>query len=113
MGISKGAALITGASSGIGATYADRLAGRGFDLILVARRQDSLAELLRKARGRNVEVFPADLGNPGDLARVEAFVRSREDIEILVNEQCGPGGTWSQRVRRHQGGPWSKSTCWR
>jgi short-subunit dehydrogenase len=88
MSISKGVALITGASSGIGAAYADRLAGRGFDLILVARRRDRLeilAERLRRTHGCNIEVFPADLGDASDLSRVEALIRTRQDIEVLVN----------------------------
>src|SRR3954468_23794510 len=70
----KGTALITGASSGIGAIYADRLARRGYDLILVARneqRLNAVADKLRGETGRTVTVISADLNDRGSLAKVE------------------------------------------
>lgn len=84
----KGKALITGASTGIGAVYADRLAKRGYDLIVVARNEKQLQELaarLRGETGRNVEVLQADLTEDGDLKRVEAKLASDPDITLLVN----------------------------
>ncbi|WP_062477542.1 SDR family NAD(P)-dependent oxidoreductase [Variovorax boronicumulans] len=84
----KGTALITGASSGIGAVYANRLARRGFDLILVARNRERLAALATKLSdetGRKVEVLPADLSDRKDIASVEAVLRTRGDITLLVN----------------------------
>ncbi|MBW9064965.1 SDR family oxidoreductase [Rhizobium herbae] len=92
---SNGTALITGASSGIGAIYADRLARRGYDLILVARnkeRLDALAERLTDETGRAVEVIAADLGNKDDLGRIEKVLRADASITTLVNN-AGVGAT--------------------
>lgn len=91
----KGTALVTGASSGIGAIYAQRLAKRGYDLILVARNADRLSDLatkLTRETGRTVETIPADLGKKADLARVEAVLKSDRSITLLVNN-AGVGGT--------------------
>src|ERR1700743_2045149 len=84
----KGTALITGASTGIGAVYADRLARRGYDLILVARDQDKLnvlASKLTTETGRSIEVVAADLTNKSERARVERILREDASITMLVN----------------------------
>jgi short-subunit dehydrogenase len=85
---SRKTAVVTGASSGIGEVYADRLAGRGYDLILVARRADRLEALsarLSKAHGAKVEVIAADLENAADLARVEKVLATNPAVHMLVN----------------------------
>jgi short-subunit dehydrogenase len=80
--------LITGASSGIGAVYADRFARRGHDLVLVARdrpRMEQLAERLRREAGVRVDVLQADLTNAQDLEQIEQRLREDRDIGVLVN----------------------------
>ena len=84
----RGTALITGASAGIGAVYADRLARRGYDLILVARdpvRLAGLATRISAGMGRKVEVLTADLTRKADLLRVEERLRSDAGVTLLVN----------------------------
>src|SRR5262245_29817079 len=84
----KSTALITGASTGIGAVYADRLAKRGHDLILVARNKARLARLARRIAsetGRAVDTVAADLTDPADLRRVEQILQTNAGISVLVN----------------------------
>jgi len=86
--INKPSVLITGASTGIGAVYADRFARRGHDLVLVARdrqRMEALADRLRQETGVAVDVLQADLTDARDLALVEARLRDDDRIGILVN----------------------------
>ena len=84
----NGTALITGASTGIGAVYADRLARRGYNLVIVARNQDrlnSLAKRLTTATGRSIEVVAADLTKSADVSRVENILNEDASITMLVN----------------------------
>jgi uncharacterized protein len=80
--------LITGASSGIGATYAERFAQRGHDLVLVARDKSRLEALAARLRGQHniaVDLLPADLTEQAGLAAVEARLRDDARIGILIN----------------------------
>jgi short-subunit dehydrogenase len=92
---SLGTALVTGASTGIGAVYADRLARRGYDLILVARNGQRLAALADRIvtdTGRSVRTLVADLADAKDLRAVETVLRSDPAITLLVNN-AGVGAT--------------------
>ncbi|MDN7750744.1 SDR family NAD(P)-dependent oxidoreductase [Burkholderia gladioli] len=83
-----GTALVTGASSGIGALYAERLAHRGYDLVLVARQRDRLDALAKRLSDEtqvDVEVMAADLNDRAELARVEARLREDAGLSLLVN----------------------------
>lgn len=93
--------LITGASTGIGATYADRFARRGHDLVLVARdraRMELLAARLREETGAAIDIIQADLTQPADLALVEARLRDDQRIGILVNNAgAALGGAFTEQ----------------
>lgn len=80
-------ALITGSSSGIGATFARELAARGYDLLLVARRRDRLEEMagtLERSHGIKAEILPADLTVDEELGAVEQRIAAA-NLELLVN----------------------------
>ena len=85
---SRKTAVVTGASSGIGSVYADRLAQRGYDLLLVARRGERLQNLaakLEQAYGTKAETLVADLEKEADLVTLEAVLAGNPAIHILVN----------------------------
>lgn len=103
MSAQQPAVLITGASSGIGAVYADRFARRGHDLVLVARnreRLEALAARLRSRDGVNVEILRADLSQRADLLEVEKRVAEDSRIGVLVNNAgvASAGGFLDQGV---------------
>jgi AhpD family alkylhydroperoxidase len=91
-------ALITGASSGIGASYARQLAREGYNLILVARREarlQALAEELARQYHVQAEVLVADLADPADVARVETRIAEIDNLDFLVNNAgFGTAGTF-------------------
>jgi len=93
---SLGTALVTGASAGIGAVYADRLAKRGYDFILVARNEERLKALcarLTRETGVPVKRLPADLSDDADLAKVEATLRDEQPSDIMTVLGLGHGFT--------------------
>ncbi|MBS0989293.1 SDR family NAD(P)-dependent oxidoreductase [Acetobacter okinawensis] len=97
----KPSVLITGASSGIGATYANRFAKRGHSLVLVARnksRLETLASSLRQENDINVDILQADLTQPEDIAKIETRLQADRKIEILVNNAgAGLAGNFEQQ----------------
>jgi hypothetical protein len=88
-------ALITGASAGLGSEFARQLAGRGLNLLLIARRRerlDAVAANLRETYGVDVEVFGADLSKPDAPAEIAEFARSRGiRVDYLINNAGSAG----------------------
>jgi uncharacterized protein len=100
-------AAITGASSGIGEAYARALAAEGWDLVLIARRQqrlESLAQELRERHSVGVEVLVADLARQGDTERVAYRLGGMETLELLVNNAGFglPGAFWELSPEGHR-----------
>jgi NADP-dependent 3-hydroxy acid dehydrogenase YdfG len=93
--------VVTGASSGIGAATAERLAADGFSVVLGARRMDRLTELAARIDGR---ALPLDVTDP---ASVEAFAAAVERVDVLVNNA---GGSWDQaRVAEADLDSWART----
>ena len=83
-----GTAIVTGASSGIGKMYAERLAARGYDLVLVARREDRLQHIAADLQARcsiRAQVLVADLSQPAGVAAVIDYMRNDDALAMLVN----------------------------
>jgi short-subunit dehydrogenase len=101
------AAVVTGASSGMGAEYAKLFARDGHELVLVARREDRLAALaaeIEKAHGVRAHVVPADLATAAGVGRVVDGVKSLGlDVEFLVNDAgFATSGTFAESDLEHQ-----------
>jgi short-subunit dehydrogenase len=99
------AALVTGASSGIGAAFAQALAREQYDLVLVARRADRLEELaksLREARPVEVEVLPADLTDAAGIARVVARIEENPPDLLVNNAGRGTFGSFADLDRERE-----------
>jgi len=100
-------AVVTGASSGIGAVFARKLAAQGYHLVVVARREGLLNELREELESKHnirVEVAPADLAEPDQLESLSQRVAEIPDLEMLVNNAgFGTMGTFTQiDAKRHR-----------
>jgi len=98
--------LVTGATAGIGKVFAERLAARGHDLILVARdaaRLELVAAQLRTRHGTEVEAVPTDLSRDDEIERLAARIGSGPPLAILVNNAgFGTKGTLARTDPRSQ-----------
>lgn len=98
--ITSGTALVTGASSGIGAEFARQLAQRGLDLVLVARRKERLETLAQELAGSypvKIETLSADLTQDEGVRSVEEYIRGQKDLTLLVNNAgFGAGGQFAE-----------------
>jgi short-subunit dehydrogenase len=86
--MTKGTAVVTGATGGVGSAYAEGLAQRGYDLLLVDRQSNQAGEVARRiaaSTGRKVEVTSHDLADPRDLAKLEARLAADQDVTLLAN----------------------------
>lgn len=96
----KGLSIVTGASSGIGAYFAEKMAERGFDLLVIARRLDRLEDLastIRRKYAVSVTVNSLDLSDPAAVQILAAELEARDDIEFVIN--CAGYGTNSPFAR--------------
>ena len=103
---SKGTAIVTGASSGIGEEFARQLAGQGYDLLLISRREELLrsqAQELNLKYGVKVDVMVADLSLPQGIQQVESAIKACPSLQVLVNNAgFGVIGDFSEvEVSRH------------
>src|SRR5210317_1544174 len=83
-----GKAFITGASSGIGLSFAKQLAQQGFNLVLLARRKDRLEAIASELESHNsihCEIIQADLSETGDIKKAADYIRQQNDLDVLVN----------------------------